>query len=60
MAIMLYLQTLRMFSICIWFSACTTNFQAVVNLIASKKADNGKFGKLGFRDWRILVVVLFG
>ena len=32
MAIMLYLQTLRMFSICIWFSACTTNFLAVVNL----------------------------
>ena len=60
MAIMLYLQTLRMFSICIWFSACTTNFQAVVNLIASKKASNGKFGKLGFNDWRILIVVLFG
>ena len=60
MAIMLYLQTLRMFSICIWFSACTTNFQAVVNLIATKKADNGKFSKPGFSNWRILVVVLFG
>ena len=60
MAIMLYLQTLRMFSICIWFSACTTNFQAVVNLIATKKADNGKFNKPSFSNWRILVVVLFG
>ena len=47
-------------SICIWFSACTTNFQVVVNLIASKKAGNGKFSKPGFSDWRILVVVLFG
>ena len=55
-AIMLYLQTLRMFSISIWFSACTTNFQAVVNLIASEKAGNGKFGKPGFSDWKASVI----